>query len=84
MIYLDTTDIILLHEQVINLTGGANGIRDKGALQAAVIQPQMAVFGTELYHAIEEKAAILGFGLISNHPFIDGNKRIGHAAMEYF
>ena len=61
-----------------------SGKDDKGGLEAAIIHPQMEVFGEELYIGVIEKAAILGFTLISNHPFLDGNKRIGHAAMEIF
>lgn len=84
MIYLDFDQIIEIHDRILDSSGGLNGLRDKGGLEAAIIQPQMKVFGEELYHGVIEKAAILGFTLISNHPFLDGNKRIGHAAMEIF
>jgi len=60
------------------------GIRDIGALESAVAQPRMTFNGEELYPTIVEKASALGFSLIQNHPFVDGNKRAGHAAMESF
>ena len=65
-------------------SGGGVGIRDLGALESAVAQPRMTFNGDELYPTIVEKASALGFSLIQNHPFIDGNKRAGHAAMESF
>lgn len=58
------------------------GVRDFGALESAVAQPQMTFGGKELYPTIIEKASALGFSLIMNHPFLDGNKRVGHASME--
>jgi death-on-curing protein len=64
-------------------SGGSVGVRDLGALESALAQPRMT-FGGELYPTIAEKAAALGFSLIMNHPFVDGNKRAGHAAMETF
>jgi death-on-curing protein len=60
------------------------GLLDHGALESAVAQPRMTFEGQELYRTIPEKAAALGFSLIPNHPFVDGNKRTGHAAMETF
>jgi death-on-curing protein len=65
-------------------SGGARGIRDLGGVESALAQPQMTYGGFELYPTIVEKAAALGFSLIMNHPFLDGNKRAGHAAMEVF
>lgn len=53
-------------------------------MESAVAQPQMTFDGHDLYSSISEKAAALGHGLIQNHPFLDGNKRIGHAAIEVF
>ncbi len=55
-----------------------------GMLESALAQPLMTFGGEELYPTIGDKASALGFSLIKNHPFIDGNKRIGHAAMETF
>ena len=54
------------------------------ALESALAQPHMTFAGNDLYPTVVEKAAALGFSLVSNHPFVDGNKRIGHAAMEVF
>jgi death-on-curing protein len=55
-----------------------------GALELALAQPRMTFSGEDLYPTIVDKAAALGFALIRNHPFVDGNKRTGHAAMEVF
>jgi death-on-curing protein len=65
-------------------SGGANGIRDLGALESAVAQPQMTFGGGDLYPTVEAKAAGLCFSLVMSHPFVDGNKWVGHAAMETF
>jgi death-on-curing protein len=65
-------------------SGGSPGVRDLRALESALAQPRMAFGGADLYASIEEKAVALGYSLISNHPFIDGNKRVGHAALEVF
>jgi death-on-curing protein len=59
-------------------------VLDLGLLEAALAQPRMSFSGEELYPTIVEKAAALGHSLIQNHPFVDGNKRTGHAAMEVF
>ena len=81
---LSLTEVIELHRLVLDQTGGSPGIRDLGMLQSALAQPQMTFGGAELYPTLEEKAAALCFSLVSNHPFVDGNKRVGHAAMETF
>ena len=52
-----------------------------GAVESAVAQPQMTFGGKDLYFTLADKAAALGFSLVMNHPFVDGNKRIGHAAI---
>lgn len=82
MRYLSLAEVIDLYRRVMAQSGGAVGIRDQGALESAVAQPQMTFGGEELYATAATKAAALGFSLINNHPFVDGNKRIGHAAME--
>jgi len=82
MRYLSLGEVIDLYRRVMGQSGGAFGIRDQGALESAVAQPQMTFGGEELYSTIAAKAAALGFSLINNHPFVDGNKRIGHAGME--
>ena len=84
MRYLSVTEVLDLHRRLIEQSGGSPGIRDRGALVSAVRQPQMEFGGEELYSSIAEKAAALGFALIQNHPFVDGNKRTGHASMEVF
>lgn len=82
MRYLTVAEIIELHARIISQSGGASGLRDRAALESSLAQPLQTFGGEELYPSVEEKAAALGYFLISNHPFADGNKRIGHAAME--
>lgn len=82
MRYLALTEVLQLHDMVIAQSGGSHAIRDLGALESAVAQPRMTFGGEDLYPTLKEKAAAIGFSLISSHPFIDGNKRVGHAAME--
>lgn len=84
MRYLSVTEVLDLHRRLIETSGGSPGLRGRGALVSAVRQPQMQFGGEELYSSIAEKAAALGFALIQNHPFVDGNKRVGHASMEVF
>ena len=84
MRYLTVGEVLDLYSRVMKQSGGGVGIRDLGALESAVAQPRMTFNGEELYSTIIEKASALGFSLIQNHPFIDGNKRAGHAAMEIF
>lgn len=81
MIQLSKRQIIMLHDHLIDETGGSGGIRDEGLLEAAVNAPFQG-YGHELFYpTIVAQAARLGFGLIENHPFLDGNKRIGTHAM---
>jgi len=82
--YLTLREAIALYHRIMDQSGGTRGIRDLGAVESALAQPQMTYGGFELYPTSAEKAAALGFSLIMNHPFIDGNKRTGHAAMEVF
>ena len=84
MRYLTVGEVLEIYSQVMRQSGGGVGIRDIGALESAVAQPRMTFDGEELYPTIIEKASALGFSLIQNHPFVDGNKRAGHAAMESF
>ncbi len=76
MRYLTLNEVLELYLLVMKQSGGAVGIRDVNALESAVAQPRMTFGGQELYPSIAEKAAVLGFSLIKNHPFLDGNKRI--------
>ncbi|MBL8796437.1 MAG: type II toxin-antitoxin system death-on-curing family toxin [Planctomycetia bacterium] len=84
MIYLTTTEVLELHARLVIQSGGASGLRDAGLLDSAVAQPMMSFGGQELYPTLGAKAAALGFSLLKNHAFQDGNKRIAHAAMETF
>lgn len=84
MRYLTLEEVLELYHRIIEQSGGSAGISNMGGLESAIAQPQMTFAGEELYPTIVEKASALGFSLIKNHPFIDGNKRIGHAAMEVF
>ena len=84
MRYLSLEEIIALHVRVISQSGGIAGLRDRGAIESAVAQPEMTFSGDDLYPTIAEKAAALGHSLIQTHPFLDGNKRVGHAAIEVF
>ena len=84
MRYLTSEEVLRLHDRVIQRTGGSAGVRDRGALESAVAQPQMTFSCNDLYPTLPEKAATLCFSLAMNHPFVDGNKRTAHAAMEVF
>ena len=84
MRYLTVAEVVELHRRLLQATGGASGIRDFGALESAVAQPKAIVAGRDAYPSLAEKAAALAFSLVQNHPFVDGNKRVGHAAMETF
>lgn len=84
MRYLTLEEVLTLHQRLIAQSRGASGIANLGALESAIAQPQMTFAEEDLYPTIAEKACALSFSLIQNHPFLDGNKRIGHAAMEVF
>ena len=81
---LSKRQILLLHSMLVVQSGGMDGLRDEGLLDAAINMPLQTFGGQELYPTILEKAARLGYGLIRNHPFLDGNKRIGTHAMLVF
>ncbi|MCM1530433.1 MAG: type II toxin-antitoxin system death-on-curing family toxin [Alistipes sp.] len=81
---LTKKQIIMLHEMLIAESGGSPEIRDEGLLDSAINTPFQSFGGSELYPTLLEKAARLGFGLIKNHPFVDGNKRIGTHTMLVF
>jgi death-on-curing protein len=84
MRYLTLAEVVELHRRLLQVSGGATGIRDLGALEAAVAQPKASFGGVDLYPTLAEKATALCFALIQGHPFVDGNKRVGHAATETF
>ena len=84
MIKFSSEKVKLLHQLMAEATGGRVGVRDEGLLDSA-IEGAFATFdGVELYPSKEEKAAKLGYSLISNHAFVDGNKRIGVYVMLSF
>jgi death-on-curing protein len=83
MRYLTLGEVVALHRAILEGSGGAPGIRDLGALESALAQPRASFDGT-VHSSLHAKAAALGFSLALNHPFLDGNKRVAHAAMEAF
>ena len=84
MIRLSKNQILLLHENLIQQFGGIIGIRDENLLDSAIETPFQTFFLKDLYPTLIEKAARLAYGLVKNHPFLDGNKRIGAYVMENF
>ena len=77
MIWITADDVIQIHSLVIQRSGGMDGLRDRASLEAAVSAPMQSFGGQDLYPTTVEKIARLGYGLASNHAFVDGNKRIG-------
>ncbi len=84
MRYLMLNEVLDLYRQLMEQFGGAMGIHDLNALESAIAQPRQTFGGAELYPTLVEKASALGYSLVMNHPFVDGNKRTGHAALETF
>ncbi len=84
MIVLSKEQIVALHDELIAETGGDTGLRDEGLLESALNAPFQSFGNVEPFPSIQQKAARLGYGLIKNHPFVDGNKRIGAHAMLVF
>ena len=84
MRYLTLAEILDLHRRLTEQSGGAGGIRDLAGFESAIAQPRMTFGGDELYRTVKSKATALCFSLVINYPFVDGNKQIGHAAMEAF
>jgi len=78
-VYLTVAEVIAIHHHQIEEYGGAHGLRDQGALEAAVFRPQ-----TGYYNDLSEEAAALLESLVNNHAFVDGNKRVCFAAMHTF
>ena len=81
---LTTNQIMILHHKLITKTGGLDGLRDESLLDSALNAPFQSFDGVDTYPSVQQKGARLGFGLIRNHAFIDGNKRIGAHAMLVF
>ena len=84
MRYLTLTEVLQLYRLLMEQSGGTVGIFNLLSLESAIAQPYMTFNGAELYPTIADKSSALGFSLVMNHAFVDGNKRIGHAAMEVF
>lgn len=82
--YLSLEQVLALHKAQIEECGGAHGLREKGGLESALARPQMTFGGEDLYKDVPEKAGALWHSLVANHPFVDGNKRIGAMAAEFF
>ncbi len=84
MRFLTVREVLELHEKIIAQSGGDSGLRLQALLDASVEQCKQTFDGHDLYPTLHEKAASLCFSMVKNHPFVDGNKRIGHGAMELF
>lgn len=84
MIRLSKLQVLLIHDQLIAETGGSPGLRDEGMLDSALNAPFQTFGGEDVYPSLQQKAARLCFGLVKNHPFVDGNKRIGAHVMLVF
>ncbi len=82
--YLSVEQVLALHGALVQAFGGAAGLRDRGRLEAAVARPAATFGGEDLYDDLAAKAAALMHSLVLNHPFVDGNKRVGVAAAELF
>lgn len=81
---LTKEQVLMLHSALLCETGGTDGLRDEGLLEAALNAPFQSFDGVEMFPSLQQKAARLGYGLISNHAFVDGNKRIGVHTMLVF
>jgi death on curing protein len=84
MIQLTKSQVVSMHSSLVAATGGSDGIRDDGMLESAMNAPFQTFDGYDLYPTLLQKAARLGYSLVNNHPFVDGNKRIGIHAMLVF
>ena len=81
MKYLYPQQLLYLYQAIVKQSGGTLGLRDNGLLESAIYRPQATFGGQDLYPDLFSKAAALGHSIISNHPFVDGNKRVGFEAM---
>ena len=84
MIVLQKDQVVRLHRQLILETGGIDGIRDEALLETALHAPFQSFDGVSVFPSVQQKAARLGYGLVKNHAFVDGNKRIGAHVMLVF
>ena len=81
MIFLTVDEVIKIHGRLIEKTGGLDGLRDRGLLESAIFSISSGFGEIEVYPTVEEKAARIAFGIVNNHAFLDGNKRIGMLSM---
>ena len=81
MIRLNMQQVLLLHEELIQETGGIHGFRDENLLETAHTAPFQTFNDQPLYPSLQQKAVRLCYGIVMNHPFLDGNKRIGAHVM---
>lgn len=84
MITLTKEKVLALHRRIADASGGSIGLRDEGLLESSLNSAFASFGGVDFYPTVEEKAARLGYSLISNHAFLDGNKRIGIFVMLVF
>ncbi len=84
MIILSKEQVLMLHERLIEATGGNKGMRNEGLLDFALSNPFQSFGGEELYPSVQAKAAQLCYGLVKNHAMLDGNKRLGAHVMLVF
>ncbi|WP_139650842.1 type II toxin-antitoxin system death-on-curing family toxin [Raoultibacter phocaeensis] len=82
--YLELSEVIAVHEYLLDQFGGSEGVRDTDLLESALAQPRQTFDGEDLYQTSAEKAARYAFGIVNNHPFVDGNKRTGAACLGMF
>ena len=75
--FLELDDVLAIHAESIRRFGGGTGLRDSGLLESALAMPRATMFGELLHQTIHEQAAAYLFHLVKNHPFVDGNKRVG-------
>ena len=78
---LNKRQVVMLHNHLVQETGGSSGLRDEGLLESALASPFQSFGDTEIFPKLQQKAARLAYGLVKNHPFVDGNKRLGAHGM---
>lgn len=82
MKYLHYKQTLFIYRKLMQATAGLGGLRDEGLLHSALARPRLTFAGKDLYLTLFEKVAVLGYSLIKNHPFVDGNKRLAFEAMD--
>ena len=82
--YLTLDELLVIHDNMVELYGGSFGVRDLGLIQSALARPQATFGGEDLYPMAWDKAAALLQSMTMNHPFLDGNKRTAYETMKRF